>query len=293
MCHSSQYTCWHGIFGCTHALLHHLCCEGDTMTMPLLTTQILWRGWADRSWTHTHTLALQRLSWGMPTALGTDEHLQVEFEINKRIGDPWMEYMTLERVNPEIYPWIQRHCPNTYQLMAQSEGTVARGVGEVSERVEIKVGKLEGRYGLWCLRVPLMELGYQSSEIFDILCWSPLILLDPIPFPSYQVIKFPCRHLALQDVFHYVFFDSIIDYRWMWITFNTFSDGVCIIGSHQCDWEDRMHVAKGRGQLELISTPGDDLLKMVRAKALVVILLHWTGHDDFLSVESYFVSDCI
>ena len=63
--------------------------------------------------------------------------------------------------------------------------------------MEREIGKIKFGYVLRYFRVPLVEFQYQLSATFDILCWSPLILLNPKSLPMYQILEIPSEHLAV------------------------------------------------------------------------------------------------
>jgi len=57
---------------------------------------------------------------------------------------------------------------------------------------------------LWGLGVHPGQVSHDPPCTLDVLKWTPFILLNIIPLPAYEVLKFPSEDLAVQDLFHFV-----------------------------------------------------------------------------------------
>jgi len=57
-----------------------------------------------------------------------------------------------------------------------------------------------------------MEFRYELFQPLKIFCPSPFILFDTISLPVHQVFKFFPEHLTVQNMFDFVFFNSIAYY---------------------------------------------------------------------------------
>ena len=71
------------------------------------------------------------------------------------------------------------------------------GIHEVGKEVEGKFGEVNGRDVLGCFGVSSVELGHKSLHASDIFRWSQFILLYAVPFPAYEVFKFPLEDSAV------------------------------------------------------------------------------------------------
>ena len=106
-----------------------------------------------------------------------------------------------------------------------------QGVCEVSQQAEGQFREVDDRVMLGVLGVPLVEFGYKPLCTFDIFRWPPFILFDPISFPTYEISELPLEDLAVQDALYFLFLNSITDYGGWQDALNSFSDGICIVGS--------------------------------------------------------------
>jgi len=97
--------------------------------------------------------------------------------------------------------------------------------------VEWEGGKVEGRYVLWHLWVPMMEFQYQSSHSFNVSGWPPLILFYSIALPEYQIFQLISENSAVKNVFYFILLDPILDHRWRGILLYTLGYGVGAVGS--------------------------------------------------------------
>ena len=83
---------------------------------------------------------------------------------------------------------------------------------------------------LVCFGVLPMELRHESPHTFDIFRWSPFIFLYAISFPMYEVLEFPLEDMAVWDVFHLIFLDSVMDDGGWRVMLNSLSYDICIVG---------------------------------------------------------------
>jgi len=80
-----------------------------------------------------------------------------------------------------------------------------------------------------------VEFRYRSLCTFNIFRSSPFIFFNAISLPPYKVFEFPSKDLTIQETFHFIFFDPIMN-DWGWrVTLNPFSNSICIVGPQQCD----------------------------------------------------------
>ena len=122
-------------FGCVQQWCPHCRtladCEGDLMTMPLLQTEILWIGWADRIWTHKYADAvvilrdqaeeclLHQMNYiaaqmNIPEGVwhngdGDQMSGSLDYISSDRLIGPQLEDTILNRTNPDKYvqvPWL-------------------------------------------------------------------------------------------------------------------------------------------------------------------------------------------
>jgi len=80
-----------------------------------------------------------------------------------------------------------------------------------------------------------VEVSYKPPHALDILRWPPFILLNTISLPMYEGLEFPSEDPTVQDLFYFIFFNSVADYWGRWVTLYSFVDGVCIVGPKQGD----------------------------------------------------------
>ena len=116
--------------------------------------------------------------------------------------------MTL--MNPDIHPFFKGVVPRCTLAIGPIQGDCVQGVCKVGEWSEWEFREVEGRYVVGGFRVPPVEVSYEPSCALDILRWSPFILLDTPPLPPYQVLKFLLEDSAVQDLFHFLLFNSIM-----------------------------------------------------------------------------------
>jgi len=94
--------------------------------------------------------------------------------------------------------------------------------------VEGEFGEVEGRNVLGGLGVPLVEVSYEPPHAIEVFSWSPFVLLNSRPPPSYEVLMFSLEDPAVQDLFYFIFLDSVVGGGW--VVLYSFSDGICIVG---------------------------------------------------------------
>ena len=66
---------------------------------------------------------------------------------------------------------------------------------------------------LGCLRVLVVEFGYESPHTFDVFRWSPFIFLYAVSLPTYKVLEFSSEDLAVEYEFYLIFLNTITDDR--------------------------------------------------------------------------------
>ena len=75
-----------------------------------------------------------------------------------------------------------------------------------------------------------VEFRYKSLCASNIFRQSPFVFFDAVSLPPYKVFKFPSKDPTIQDMFHFIFFDPVMN-DWGWrVMLNSFSDSVHMKG---------------------------------------------------------------